>query len=427
MAESKKETKDTQARPPAPRRLLRSRSERVLWGVAGGLADYLRVDPTWVRLGFVAAVFFGGFGALAYLVMAVVVPEDDGTGAPVSGRRPPTWALVLIGIAVIFVLPGPFFSGWGHGGGWWWGFAGPFWLALLVVAGVLVYRAASGRSLNLFGGGGDGKGSAKGASGSPSKSASEQATAEAGEPPRVARALALIALVLVAICCACALVGLSVWATATGSGAVVAGVVVALGVALAATAFFTGGARARDSATRVEGAAPWLLALALVVALPAGATAAADVRFDGGIGEQEYTPTAVAEIPADGYEHGMGRLVVDLRELAWADGQVLPLRTDLGIGQLVVSVPENVCVVGEADAKAGHLLIRGESNGGVDPEFQRGGPAGSPRLLELDGEIQLGELVVTDKGPDEFDDRREDSDDDDDEAEQARQDEACER
>jgi phage shock protein PspC (stress-responsive transcriptional regulator) len=418
MAANKKDTEDTQAQPPAPRRLLRSRSERVLWGVAGGLAEYLRVDPTWVRLGFVAAVFFGGFGALAYLVMAVVVPEDDGSGAPVSGRRPPTWALVLLGIAVIFVLPGPFFWGWGHGGGWWWGFGGPFWLALLVVAGVLAYRAISGRPLNLFGRrGADEEGSAKGASGSARKSASEQATAEPGEPPRVARALALIALVLLAICCACALAGLSVWATATGSGAVIAGVVIALGVALAAIAFITDARRG----------APWLLALALVLALPAGATAAADVRFDGGIGEQEYTPTSVAEIPADGYEHGMGRLVVDLRELAWADGQVVPLRADLGIGQLVVSVPENVCVVGDADAKAGHLLIRGESNGGVDPEFQRGDPSGEPRRLDLDGEIQLGELVVTDKGPDEFDDRREDSDDDDDEAEQAHQDEACER
>jgi len=414
MAESKKDTPETQERPPAPRRLLRSRSERVLWGVAGGLAEYLKVDPTWVRLGFVAAAFFGGFGFLAYLVMAVVVPEDDGSGKPVSGRRPPTWALVLLGIAVIFILPGPFFWGWDHDGGWWWGFAGPFWLALLIVAGVLAYRALSGRPLNLFGRG-DRSESAKAASGG--KAASEEPTAEAAEPPRIARALALIALVVLAICCACALAGVAVWATATGSGAVIAGVVIALGVALGATAFFTDARRA----------APWLLALALVLALPAGATAAADVRFDGGIGEQEYTPTSVAEIPADGYEHGMGRLVVDLRELPWAEGQVVPLRADLGIGQLVVSVPEDVCVTGEADAKAGHLLIRGESNGGVDPEFERGEPAANPRRLDLDGEVQLGELVVTDENPDEFE-RRDDRDDEgDDEAQKSRQDEACER
>ncbi len=422
MAASKKDTKDTQAQPPAPRRLLRSKSERVLWGVAGGLADYLRVDPTWVRLGFVATVFFGGFGFLAYLVMAVVVPEDDGSGSPVSAGRPPTWALILLGIAAIFVLPGPFFWGWGHGG-WWWGFAGPFWIALLVVAAVLAYRAISGRSLNLFGGDRDEKPAkaAKAASASGGKAASEQPTADAGTPPRFARALALIALVVLAICCACALAALSVWATAAGSGAVIAGVVIALGAALAATAFIADSRRA----------APWLLALALVLALPAGAVAAADIRFDGGIGEQEYTPTSVTEIPADGYEHGMGRLVVDLRELTWAEGETVPLRADLGIGQLVVSVPDNVCVVGEADAKAGHLLIRGESNGGVDPEFRRGAQAGNPLQLDLDGEIQLGELVVTDEDPDELEHRDDafgdDEDEEDDEAQQARQDEACER
>jgi hypothetical protein len=328
--------------------------------------------------------------------------------------------LVLLGIAVIFVLPGPFFWDWDHGGGWWWGFAGPFWLALLVVAGVLAYRAISGRPLNLFGRGGDDKGAAKGAGRPGAKSEADETTAEAG-PPRVARALALIALVVLAICCACALAALSVWATAAGSGAVIAGVVIALGAALAATAFITDARRA----------APWLLAAALVLALPAGAVAAADIRFDGGIGEQEYTPTSVAEIPADGYEHGMGRLVVDLRELRWAEGEVVPLRADLGIGQLVVSVPENVCVVGEADAKAGHLLIRGESNGGVDPEFQRGVPAENPRRLDLIGEIQLGELVVTDEDPDEIEHRDDefgdDEDEEDDEAQQARQDEACQR
>lgn len=412
MAESKQNPEGTPAPPPAPRRLLRSRSERVLWGVAGGLAEYLRVDPTWVRLGFVAAAFFGGFGFLAYLVMAVVVPEDDGSGKPVSGRRPPTWALILLGIAVIFVLPGPFFWGWDHGGGWWWGFAGPFWLALLVVAGVLAYRALSGRPLNLFGRG-DGSEPAKAASGG--KAASEEATAEAGEPPRIARALALIAIVVLAICCACGLAALAVWATATGSGAVIAGVVIALGVALAATAFLTDARRA----------APWLLALALVLALPAGAVAAADVRFDGGIGDQEYTPTSVAELPADGYEHGMGRLVVDLRELPWAEGQTVPLEANLGIGQMVISVPENVCVVGDANAKAGHLLIRGESNGGVDPDFERGDPTGAARVLELDGEIQLGEFVVTDEDPDEFEDRDRDDDAGDDDEQVARQDEAC--
>ena len=100
----------TQEKDPSRGRLLRSPSERMVAGVAGGTAQYLGVDPTFVRLGFVVASFFGGFGLLAYLVMAVVVPQDDGTGNPVEGR-PPTWAIVLLAIVALIVLPGPFF-GW---------------------------------------------------------------------------------------------------------------------------------------------------------------------------------------------------------------------------------------------------------------------------------------------------------------------------
>src|SRR5215218_917569 len=97
MADQEKDSNKADAREPGgERRLLRSSSERMLWGVAGGLAQYLRIDPTLVRLGFAVAAFFGGFGLLAYLVMAVIVPQDDGTGQPLRGRRPPTAASVLL-------------------------------------------------------------------------------------------------------------------------------------------------------------------------------------------------------------------------------------------------------------------------------------------------------------------------------------------
>src|ERR687898_131228 len=122
------------------RRLLRSRDERMLTGVAGGTAQYLGGDPTFVRLGFAAATLFGGFCLLAYVVMAVVVPEDAGGGVPATGR-PPTWAIVLLALAALVILPGPFF-GWGDGI-WFLGF-GTFWLVALVVAGALAYRAWRG-------------------------------------------------------------------------------------------------------------------------------------------------------------------------------------------------------------------------------------------------------------------------------------------
>ena len=111
--------------------------------------------------------------------------------------------------------------------------------------------------------------------------------------------------------------------------------VIAIGVLLVIAAF-RGGAR-------------WLIVPALALALPLGAVAAADVSFDGGVGERTYEPTTVAAIPDDGYELGVGQLNVDLRSLEWNPNTVVELPVDLGIGQLNVAVPESVCVTGDLD------------------------------------------------------------------------------
>ncbi|MBN2115502.1 MAG: PspC domain-containing protein [Anaerolineales bacterium] len=59
------------------KQLTRSTSNRMIAGVCAGLADYLGIDPTIVRLLTILA-FFTGFGgiALVYLIMAIVVPEQ---------------------------------------------------------------------------------------------------------------------------------------------------------------------------------------------------------------------------------------------------------------------------------------------------------------------------------------------------------------
>ena len=53
-------------------------SERMLGGVCAGLAEHLNVDPTLVRLAFVALGLVYGFGALIYLVMWIVIPDENG-------------------------------------------------------------------------------------------------------------------------------------------------------------------------------------------------------------------------------------------------------------------------------------------------------------------------------------------------------------
>lgn len=57
------------------KRLFRSK-EKMIAGVCSGLGDYLNIDPTLVRIGFVVFGFAGGAAVLAYLIMWVIVPEE---------------------------------------------------------------------------------------------------------------------------------------------------------------------------------------------------------------------------------------------------------------------------------------------------------------------------------------------------------------
>jgi len=59
------------------KRLYRSRDNRMISGVCAGLAEYVDVDPTIVRLLFVLGLFAGGATFWAYLVMILVVPEQQ--------------------------------------------------------------------------------------------------------------------------------------------------------------------------------------------------------------------------------------------------------------------------------------------------------------------------------------------------------------
>lgn len=294
----------------------------MVWGVAGGLAEHLGMNANLVRAGFVIAALFSGLGLLAYLVLAVAVPENDGAGNPVE----------------------------------------------------------------------------------------EPVSA------RLGRVVLVTILVAAALALAAGLVAVSAWVTATGHGTVVAGVVIALGVAVTAAAL------AGEVRRRVL---PWLIGAALLLALPAGAVAAADIRFDASIGQREFRPTALADLPEDGYELGTGQLIVDLRGLPWARGRTVSVTSDLGMGQMIVSAPSEVCVDAHTTAKAGQLLVAGEQSDGLNPEIDQGEPLTDAPRLELDAEVQFGQLIVTDRDPDEVEDDRRFHDRDEEVAESQRR--ACGR
>ncbi len=63
------------------KRLYRNRSDRMIWGVCGGLANYFDMDPTIVRVITALSIFLGGVGLWAYIILAIVVPLEDSKAA----------------------------------------------------------------------------------------------------------------------------------------------------------------------------------------------------------------------------------------------------------------------------------------------------------------------------------------------------------
>ena len=80
-----------------------AKDDRVIAGVAGGLGNYFDIDPIIIRIAFAVSVLFGGLGVVAYLAVAIFVPADDGTGAPIEreSRSRDRRALGIVAIAVI--------------------------------------------------------------------------------------------------------------------------------------------------------------------------------------------------------------------------------------------------------------------------------------------------------------------------------------
>lgn len=58
------------------RKLTRSTTDRRIAGVCGGIANYLNVDATVIRILFLFALVCGGFGVWAYLIVWIAAPED---------------------------------------------------------------------------------------------------------------------------------------------------------------------------------------------------------------------------------------------------------------------------------------------------------------------------------------------------------------
>jgi phage shock protein C len=71
------------------KRLTRSRQDRMIAGVCGGIGRYLSIDPTLIRLAMLLLAIWGGGGILVYIIAWIVIPEEPlAEAAPMAPITP---------------------------------------------------------------------------------------------------------------------------------------------------------------------------------------------------------------------------------------------------------------------------------------------------------------------------------------------------
>lgn len=334
--------------PEQPRRLTRSRTDRVLGGVCGGVARYFGIDPVIVRIVTVALVLLGGAGVLLYLAGLLLVPADPAEAQAVGADGATTdrgRTLGVVAVVVLLLFTWPFLLG---GGFLLAGILVP--IAVLAVVGLVVWWLVSGASPE-------------------------------GEPGAIAKQALFGIGTLIA--CGALFVG-GFFAAAVGGGALAAGLVIAAGAVLVIGAFM--------------GRVRWLGLPALSVAMAVGIVSAAGIDFDGGFGEREYRPASASEI-RDRYELAAGELIVDLRGADLPAGDT-PLSVDLGIGEATVLVPEDVCVASRAEIGIGVVDVFDRDTAGADVTWddRPRAAAGNSRVV-LDAQVGIGHVQVVHEAP----------------------------
>lgn len=421
--------------PPWPRRpiaathLVRSNADRVLAGVAGGVGRRLGIDPLILRLLLVVLAFFGGAGILLYAVGWLLLPLDDGrgrsliengfdAGVPGRARNLLTVAclVVVIGVSGLLVLSTNL---------------APALLVIGTVVAVFLYaRRDTGTPAGAYAYGDAGPTpSPYGvSSGAPDPAASwppppapadptgsysgtEPTVAYAGgppapplgapvvpfstpppEPPRQRRERSYLGPLTISV----ATVGLGVLAAVDAAWADLPGAAYIFStLAIVALGLVIGTWYGRSRGLIVLGI---LLCAALVPATVLDTATDDDwsqlSRWNDGetVRAGPLTPDEVQPT----YDIGIGRLVLDLREVDFAGAEVATSLL-MGAGEVLVLIPEDVNVTATGTVDLGELELLGARSGGVDADADisdlgGAGTAGGELYLMIDVNVGRAEV-----------------------------------
>lgn len=389
------------AMPRVPPRFVRSRHDRKIAGVAGGLGRYTGVDPVVFRIVLVVLAIFGGSGLLLYGLIWLFVPEEGETPSGAQGlARLGTWSVVgavaLVAVGLI-VFGGAFGNGFGAGG-----------LLLLAAIGLAAYLAsrspvgpaasgatpgpgyppaapgAYGQTPGTAYAGHHGAGAAyAGGPQSPLGDAPHAATA-APAPPQQPRQPSILGGVTFGV--ALVVTGILLAVRAATDADIPFPVVPATALTIVGVGLLIGAFYGRSRLLIVLGV---VLFLATAAATGVRATAGTNA-----VGVREWSPRSIADVQPS-YRLGVGEATLDLSAVTPPAGRQLVVEAVLGAGDLTVVVPPNASLDIDIDASSATVSLLDEPDGAAvrdhDMPF---GAAVRDETFRYDGESSAGTIVL---------------------------------
>ena len=359
--------------------LQRRTSGRVVGGVAGGLGDYLNVDPILLRVAFAGLMVFGGAGLVLYVLGWILIPA---TGQPesiaqsalrlVSRRTGRLGAMALVVVVVIVLSPwiSNLFSN---------RFIPPevFWALAIALIGVVLLLPRDQTGMVATRGVAPAAGVGKSAD-----TVAAPAWAPAAVPMTPVRERSPLGWYILAgtlLLIATLAVVDTVAPVRVLPGQYFGGGLLALGLGLIVGSWW--------------GRARRLVLIGLMV-LPFAATSAfLTVPLEGGVADTEFRPQNLAEVQT-AYHLVAGQLHIDLTDLK-AGPEPVALTASVGIGDLFVVVPQDATVQVTGTVQGGRLLLFGRDHVGTglaDHVAGSGDSAGVVLMLTLD--VGIGEVWV---------------------------------
>src|SRR5438270_3729474 len=376
---------------PPRRQLQRSRSDRVVAGVCGGLGDYFDVDPVIFRVAFVVRAFVGGAGFLLYPAAWLLLPEEGHSRsigeAWVHRGRGGHWLAIALVVVGALILAGQISDHRGGGVG--------FAVIAIVIGVVLLRRHPAPPPPPVT------PSTATPWSTPPPaavETPTEPPTEPAATPPpppdtpppappgaswgrpadelRPPKGRSLGGIVLSVLLIGAGTVGLL-----HAAGAVS----VSVPVFLAAALIFTGVALVISGWTGGTGG---LIAVAVVLTIALAVASVVRAPLSGGFGERRWVPSTLSEVRST-YKHGGGDVVIDLSHVAFPiEGRSVHAR--LGVGHLKVIVPFGTMVTADAHTGAGEIRLLGRHEQGVDVDDLADGGIDAHRVEDRRHQVHVG-------------------------------------